>query len=139
MVTKREHETAVRQAFTAGVKCVLGLDDSNIDVATSRAREATGLPVGQLRSLIEQVRYHTFSDPVASMPSARALPLAVSYQGAAEHTSLSIKTIQRAVGTRELVVHWPTSGKAVFLMDDLRAWIERSPTESRRRTAYGRP
>lgn len=59
-------------------------------------------------------------------------PLAVTVQQAASMTGMSTDVIRRAVNTGNLVAHYPTA-RPVILVDELRAWIASSPTESRRR------
>ncbi len=54
-------------------------------------------------------------------------PIAVSRDQAAEMVGLSNKTICRAIARGDLVEHFPTA-KGVILLDDLRAWIDASPT-----------
>lgn len=55
--------------------------------------------------------------------------IAYDMEGAGEATGHSKDVIRRAVRAGDLPVHYPTS-KPVILADDLRAWIERSPSES---------
>ena len=47
---------------------------------------------------------------------------------AAEATGVSIDTIKRAIRAGRLVARYPTS-RGVLLCDELRDWIENSPTE----------
>jgi hypothetical protein len=65
-------------------------------------------------------------------------PIAVTVQQAAAMTGMSVDVIRRAINSKNLVAHYPTS-RPVVLVDELRAWVKASPTESvadkrRRRT-----
>ena len=51
-----------------------------------------------------------------------------SLREAAEATGVSIDTIRRAIRAGHLVARYPTSHGVLFA-DELRAWIEDSPTE----------
>jgi len=53
--------------------------------------------------------------------------IAVTRDQAAELVGLSKDTIVRAIRAGQLVEHYP-SAKPVILVDQLRAWIESSPT-----------
>lgn len=53
--------------------------------------------------------------------------IAVTRDQAAELVGLSKDTIVRAIRSGQLVEHYP-SAKPVILVDQLRAWIESSPT-----------
>ncbi len=57
-------------------------------------------------------------------------PISVDYTGAAAMTGVSIDVIRRAVRAGDLVPRYPTS-KPVLLVEDLRAWVLRAPTEKR--------
>lgn len=54
--------------------------------------------------------------------------IALTRAEAAEAVGLSQDTIRRAVAAGDLVEHFPTPGKAVILVDELRAWISSAPT-----------
>lgn len=58
------------------------------------------------------------------------IPISVDYHGAAEMTGHSVDVIRRAVRAGDLVPRYPTS-KPVLLVEDLRAWVTRSPTEKK--------
>lgn len=64
-------------------------------------------------------------------------PIAVTVQQAAAMTGMSVDVIRRAINAKNLVAHYPTS-RPVVLVDELRAWIKSTPTDSvadrRRRT-----
>lgn len=55
-------------------------------------------------------------------------PLAYSVQDAAAATGVSPDVIRRAIKAGNLPVKYPTT-RPVVLVDDLRAWLESSPTE----------
>ncbi|MGY4642817.1 hypothetical protein [Cellulomonas sp. URHB0016] len=60
-------------------------------------------------------------------------PLAVvsySIDGAAAATGMSADVIRRAIRAGDIIAHYPTS-KPLILADELRAWVERAPTEKR--------
>ncbi len=59
---------------------------------------------------------------------ASLAPISVDYHAAAEMTGHSVDVIRRAVRAGDLVPRYPTS-KPVLLVEDLRAWVMRSPTE----------
>ena len=46
---------------------------------------------------------------------------------------VSVDTIQRAVRSGELPIHFPTS-RGLILIEDLRAWVASAPTANPRRT-----
>ncbi len=64
------------------------------------------------------------------MKNGTLAPISVDYTGAAEMTGVSIDVIRRAVRAGDLVPRYPTS-KPVLLVEDLRAWVLRAPTEKR--------
>ncbi len=55
------------------------------------------------------------------------IPIAVGRDQAAEMVGLSQASIIRAIQKGDLVEHFPTA-KGVIMLDDLRDWIESSPT-----------
>jgi DNA-binding transcriptional MerR regulator len=55
-----------------------------------------------------------------------------SIRESAEATGVSVDTIRRAIRVGHLVPRYPTA-RGVLFADELRAWIENSPTE--RKTA----
>jgi hypothetical protein len=57
-----------------------------------------------------------------------ALPISVDYKSAAEMTGHSVDVIRRAVRAGDLTPRYPTA-KPVLLVEDLRAWVLRAPTE----------
>lgn len=65
-----------------------------------------------------------------SKPSSTPAPISVAYADAAEMTGVSIDVIRRAVRAGDLVPRYPTS-KPVLLVEDLKAWVLRAPTEKR--------
>lgn len=60
-------------------------------------------------------------------------PVAAPVGRAAELAGVSVDTIQMAVRSGELPIHYPTS-RGLILIDDLRAWIAAAPTANPRRT-----
>ncbi len=56
------------------------------------------------------------------------IPIAVGRDQAAEMVGLSQASIIRAIQKGDLVEHFPTTSKGVIMLDDLRDWIESSPT-----------
>jgi hypothetical protein len=57
------------------------------------------------------------------------VPIAVTVQQAAAITGMSVDVIRRAINAKKLVAHYPTS-RPIVLVDELRAWIASSPTDS---------
>ena len=55
--------------------------------------------------------------------------IAVTRDQAADLVGVSVRTLVRAIRAGRLVEHYP-SAKPVILVDELRAWIESSPTSS---------
>lgn len=59
-------------------------------------------------------------------------PVAAPIGEAAKLAGVSRDTIQRAVNSGELPMHFPTA-RGLILIEDLRAWIKAAPTANPRR------
>lgn len=60
-------------------------------------------------------------------------PVSAGVTDAARLVGVSVDTIQRAVRSGELPIHYPTS-RGLILIEDLRAWVAAAPTANPRRT-----